>query len=151
MAELQECPKGFFIPPKGGPWDCIEVTATAFNQGKRKLPKAADIFGQIYDKEGFACAATSLDPSIKAPITTLEQEFPQETPVNIKFVVAIQGRSPRPFRFGGFKGSYRNAAMAKTFKTFDPCEIDSSQCEDEEDQPDNAAALREGKGNRYKQ
>ena len=61
----------------------------------------------------------------------------------------MQSRSPRPFRFGGFKASYRNAQMARTFKTFDPCEIDSSQCDDALEQPDNAAALREGKGYLY--
>ena len=47
------------------------------------------------------------------------------------------------------KGNYRNAAMAKTFKTFDPCEIDSSACEEDEDQPENAKKLTEGKGYQY--
>ena len=26
--ELKECPKNFFIPPKEGPWTCIEVSQT---------------------------------------------------------------------------------------------------------------------------
>ena len=147
--ELKECPKGFFIPPRGGPWDCIEVTATAFNQGKRKEAKAADIFGLIFDDQGFTCAATALDPSIKAPIATLDQPFPKDKEVPIKFTVAVQGRSPRPFRFGGFKGSYRNAATVGTFKTFDPCEIDSSQCAEDEDQPENARISGDGKSYMY--
>ena len=42
-------------------------------------------------------------------------------------------------------------AVANTFKAFDPCEIDSSKCDDFLDQPDNAKALREGKGNNYRE
>ena len=74
-------------------------------------------------------------------------------PVPIKFVVAVQARSPRPFRFGGFKGSYRNVGNAKTFKTFDPCEVDSSKCDEEsgEYQPDNARISGDGKSQFYKQ
>lgn len=30
--ELDEFPKSFFVPAKGGPWKCIEITASAFNQ-----------------------------------------------------------------------------------------------------------------------
>ena len=33
--ELKSCPPNFYIPQKGGPWDCIEISATAVNQGKR--------------------------------------------------------------------------------------------------------------------
>ena len=62
----------------------------------------------------------------------------------MKWTCAVQARSPRPFRFAGIKGAYRNAAMASTFKAFDDCEIDSSLCADDEDQPSNANALREG-------
>ena len=54
-------------------------------------------------------------------------------------------------RFAGFKGAYRNAAVEKTFQKFDPCEIDSSKCDDFLDQPDNAKDLREGKGNNYRE
>ena len=51
--ELPACPKNWFIPPKEGPWTCIEVSATAVNQGKREV-KAADVFGQLLDAEGFS-------------------------------------------------------------------------------------------------
>ena len=146
--ELEVCPKKFFLPAKGGPWTCIEVSATAYNQGKRDV-QAADVFGQIYDKEGYSPASTALDPSQKAPITTLEGSFPKGKKVPVTWVTAVQSRSPRPFRFAGMKGNYRNAAMAKTFQAFDPCELDSSQCDEDEDQPTNANALREGKGYQY--
>ena len=148
--ELDACPKKFFIPPKGGPWACIKVSATALNQGKRDV-SAAEVFGQVYDAEGYACIATSLDPSIKAPIAILEANFPKGKPVPVEFVLAVQARSPRPFRFAGMKASFRNLAMEKTFQPFDPCEVDSSQCADDEDQPSNAAALAEGRGYQYRQ
>lgn len=148
--ELKECPKNFFIPPKEGPWTCIEVTATAMNQGKREV-KAADVFGQLLDAEGFSASSTALDPSQKTPFATLEYTFPKGVEVPVKWTCAVQARSPRPFRFAGIKGAYRNAAMASTFKAFDDCEIDSSLCADDEDQPSNANALREGKGFSYKQ
>ena len=147
--ELEACPKKFFLPPKGGPWNCIEITAKAYNQGKREVG-AADVFGQLYDAEGFSPAAVSLDPSQKAPLTTLRTTFPKGKPVEVTWVQAVQARSPRPFRFAGMKAEYRNAAMAKTYKSFDPCEIDSSACEEDEDQPDNAMALRTGQGFTYK-
>mgnify|MGYP001232686630 CR=1 FL=1 len=147
--ELDACPKKFFLPPKGGPWACIEISATAYNQGKREV-KAADVFGQVYDAEGYSPAATSLDPSQKAPLTTLEATFPKGVKVPVKWVAAVQARSPRPFRFAGLKANYRSAAMAATFSVFDPCEVDSSACEDDQDQPSNADALREGKGYQYK-
>ena len=146
--ELEACPKKFFVPAKGGPWTCVEISATAYNQGKRDV-MAADVFGQIYDAEGFSCASTGLDPSIKAPITQLEVSLPKATKVPVKWVTAIQARSPRPFKFAGMKANYRSAAMTKTFQPFDPCEIDSSQCDEDADQPANAAKLREGKGLQY--
>lgn len=137
--ELSACPPGFFIPPKGGPWTCIEITATALNQGRRKKPAAVDIFGLLFDAEGFACLSTALDPTTKgSPVATLVQEFPQGVKTPVKFVAAVQSRSPRPFKFAAFKGAYRSAATSKTFQSFDPCEIDSSKCEEDEDQPDNA-------------
>ena len=71
--------------------------------------------------------------------------------VAVKWVYTVQARSPRPFRFAGIKGAYRNLAMASTFRAFDDCEIDSSLCADDEEQPSNANALREGKGFSYKQ
>ena len=148
--EASACPKGFFIPTKGGPWQCLEITATALNQGRQKNPSAADVFGQLYDAEGFACLATALDPTQKSPVTTLIQPFPKGQPTQITFVAAVQARSPRPFRFAGFKGAYRNARMEKVFNTFDPCEVDSSACDDPLDQPDNAKALLEGRGFEYK-
>ena len=147
--ELKACPPKFFLPNKGGPWDCIEVSATVLNQGKR-TPTAADVFGQIYDAENYACIATSLDPSQKAPIATLIEPFPKGKSKQVNFVVAVQARSPRPFRFAGFKGSYRSAAMERVFQTFDDCEIDSSKCAEDEDQPENAKAIYEGRGFQYR-
>ena len=47
--------------------------------------------------------------------------------------------------------SHLHYAVEKTFQKFDPCEIDSSKCDDFLDQPDNAKALREGKGNNYRE
>ena len=147
--ELDACPDRFFIPAKGGPWSCLEISATAFNQGKR-TPTAAEVFGQMYDAEGFACLATSLDPSQKAPIAVLRESFPKGQKKDVKFVVAVQARSPRPFSFAGFKASFRNEKMEKVFEAFDPCEIDSSKCADDEDQPENAAAGLQGKGFSYR-
>ena len=147
--ELAACPPKFFIPPKGGPWSCIQVTASAFNQGKRDAT-VAEVFGQVYDAENYACLATSLDPSQKAPIAVLEGQIPKGEKTPVTFVLAVQARSPRPFRFAGMKASLRNAAMEKIFKPFDPCEIDSSACAEDEDQPSNADALREGRGYLYK-
>jgi len=148
--ELRQCPKNFFIPAKEGPWSCIEISGTAFNQGKRDV-KAADVFGQLLDAEGFSAASTALDPTQKTPFATVEATFTKGVKVPVKWVTAVQVRSPRPFTFAGIKANYRNAAMANTFKAFDPCEIDSSACEDGEDQPSNADALRQGKGFSYKQ
>ena len=147
--ELKECPKKFFLPEKGGPWDCLQVTATAVNQGKRSNPSAAEVFGQIFDAEGFSCLATALDPTQKTPTAVLNEPFPKGKSKQVSFIVAVQARSPRPFRFGGFKASYRSAAMERTFEAFDPCEIDSSQCEEGEEQPENAQALRDGRGFTY--
>ena len=149
--ELDKCPPNFFIPEKEGPWDCLEITATALNQGKRKKVKAADVFGQMYDREGFSVLSTALDPTQKTPMTALLTDFPQGVKKQVSWTVVVQARSPRPFRFAGFKGAYRNAAVAKTFQKFDPCEVDSSKCDDFLDQPDNAKALREGKGNNYRE
>lgn len=147
--ELDACPSNFFIPPKGGPWTCLEISATALNQGRQKKASAAEVFGQLYDAEGFACLATALDPTQKSPIASLNEPFPQGQPKRVTFLAAVQSRSPRPFRFAGFKAAYRNARMEKVFERFDPCEIDSSQCEDPLDQPENGKALREGKGFEY--
>merc|ERR1711908_205290 len=119
MGELKACPPNFFIPPKQGPWDCIEVTAPADNQGKR-VPTAASIFGQIYDADGYACLAASLDPTQKSPLADIEGKIPKGKS-QVSFVVAVQSRSPRPLSFAGFKASYRNAGIERTYKTFDPC------------------------------
>lgn len=134
--EVSTCPPNFYLPAKGGPWDCIEISGTATNQGKRDVSAAA-VFGIVRDAEGYACLATALDPSMKSGIASLGAVPRGESAVS--FVVAVQGRSPRPLRLTGFKASYRNANIEKTFQTFDPCEVDSSQCGDE-DQPGNAKA-----------
>jgi hypothetical protein len=133
--ELKSCPEGFFLPTKAGPWNCIEITATANNQGKRE-PSAAAVYGQVRDAEGFPCSAVSLDPSQKTEIGSLGKVPKGESKVS--FTVAVQARSPRPFSLTGFKASYRSAKLENMYKTFDPCEIDSSKCDDFEDQPQNA-------------
>ena len=114
---------------------CLSASVIHRAQGKRKKPEAADIFGLLFDAEGFACLSTALDPTTKgSPVATLVQPFPQNEKTPIKFYAAVQTRSPRPFRFAAFKGVYRSAVTSKTFKAFDPCEIDSSQCAEDEDQ-----------------
>ena len=127
---------------------CLEVSATAFSQGRR-TPTAAEVFVQIFDAEGFSCLATALDPTQKTPTAIINEPFPKGKSKPITFIVAVRGAAARPFRFAGFKASYRNAAMERTFEAFDPCEIDSSQCTDGEEQPENANALREGRGLSY--
>ena len=102
---------------------------------------AAAVFGIVRDAEGYPCLATALDPSIKSGIASLGKLGKGQTPVS--FVVAVQGRSPRPLKLTGFKASYRNAKIEQTFSVFSPCEVDSSLCEEGEDQPDNAKPLRQ--------
>ncbi|KAL3924969.1 MAG: hypothetical protein SGPRY_003766 [Prymnesium sp.] len=135
--ELASCPPNFYLPTKGGPWDCIEISGVAINQGKRDVTAAA-VFGIVRDAEGYPCLATALDPSMKTGIASLGMIPKGKTPVS--FVVAVQGRSPRPLRLSGFKASYRNARIERTFDVFDPCEVDSSKCAEDEDQPENAKA-----------
>ena len=119
-------------------------------QGRRKTTSAVEIFGFLFDAEGFAAASTALDSTTKgSPLTSIPVNIPKGESKKLTFTVAVQARSPRPFRFAGFKGSYRNAGIEKTFNTFDPCEIDSSKCADGEDQPENAAAGFQGSGFRY--
>ncbi|KAL1521398.1 hypothetical protein AB1Y20_021063 [Prymnesium parvum] len=136
--ELNACPPNFSLPTKGGPWDCIEISATATNQGKRSVTAAA-VFGIVRDAEGYPCLSTALDPTIKSGIASVGEVPKGSSPVS--FVVAVQGRSPRPLRLTGFKASYRNAKIERTFEAFDPCEVDSSMCAEGEDQPSNAKAL----------
>ena len=149
--ELSACPPNFFVPEKEGPWDCIEITATALNQGRKKKVEAAEVFGQMYDAQGFSILSTALDPTQKTPMAALLTDFPKGKKKQVTFTVVVQSRSPRPFRFAGVKATYRSAGIEKTFAKFDPCEVDSSKCEDFLDQPDNGKALREGKGNNYRQ
>ena len=40
--ELDACPKGFFIPAKGGPWSCLEITATVQNQVRSSRDSTSD-------------------------------------------------------------------------------------------------------------
>ena len=110
-----------------------------------------DVFGLLFDKEGFSCLSTSLSADVKgSPVASVEVNIPKGTSAPLKFYAAVQSRSPRPFRFGGWKGAYRNAGIAKVFKTFDDCEVDSSKCDDPLDQPENAAVGLAGDGFRYK-
>jgi len=148
--ELSECPADYFVPAKEGPWRCLEISVTATNNGKRKQTSAVDIFGLLKDNEGFSILSTSLSADVKgSPTASIEVNIPKGEKRRLTFVVAVQDRSPRPFTFAGWKGAYRNAGIAKTFKTFDPCEIDSSQCGDE-DQPDNASKMLQGSSKGFK-
>ena len=120
-------------------------------QGRRKQTAAVDIFGLLFDNEGFACLSTALSADVKgSPAATIEVNIPKGEKRVLKFNGAVQSRSPRPFRFGGWKGSYRSGGVSKTFQTFDDCEVDSSKCDDFLDQPENAALGYQGKGNNYK-
>merc|ERR1712129_674911 len=51
MGELDKCPPNFFVPEKEGPWTCLEITATALNQGRKKKVEAAEVFGQMYAED----------------------------------------------------------------------------------------------------
>lgn len=149
--ELSTCPPNFFVPAKGGPWTCLEISVTATNNGRRKQTTAVDIFGFMFDNEGFACLSTALDPTVKgSPVATLEVNIPKGEKRTLTFNAAVQSRSPRPLRFGGWKGSYRAGGVAKTFQAFDPCEVDSTQCDDPLDQPENFKQGLVGKGNNYR-
>ena len=120
-------------------------------QGRRKQTTGVDIFGLLFDNEGFACLSTALSADVKgSPVTSLEINIPKGESRQVTFNAAVQSRSPRPFRFGGWKGAYRSGGVQKVFQTFDPCEIDSSKCDDFLDQPENAAAGYIGKGNNYR-
>ena len=99
------------------------------------------MFGIVRDAEGYPCLATALDPTMKTGVASIGR-VPRGVPTPVTFVVAIQGRSPRPLRLTGFKASIRNAKIESTFAVFDPCEIDSSQCAEDEDQPTNAGPSR---------
>ena len=124
---------------------------TATNNGRRKETTAVDVFGLLFDDEGFACLSTALDATTKgSPVASVEVKIPKGKSAPLKFYAAVQSRSPRPFRFGGWKGAYRSGGVTKTFQTFDPCEIDSSKCEDGEDQPENFKQGLVGKGNNYR-
>ena len=108
-------------------------------QGRRKKTTGVDIFGLLFDNEGFACLSTALSADVKgSPVTSVEVNIPKGEKKQLTFYAAVQARSPRPFRFGGWKGAYRAGGVTKTFQTFDPCEIDSSKCDEDEDQPENA-------------
>jgi hypothetical protein len=149
--ELSACPKEFFVPTKEGPWTCLEISVTATNNGRRKQTSAVDVFGLLFDNEGFPCLSTALSADVKgSPVASVEVNIPKGEKRQLKFYAAVQSRSPRPFRFGGWKGAYRSAGIAKTFKTFDECEVDSSKCDDFLDQPDNAAAGLKGDGFKYR-
>ena len=139
--ELPACPTRFYLPPKGS-WQCIEISATATNQGNKDVSAAA-VFGLVRDAEGYECMATALDASMKSGIASLGAVPMGQS--RHTFIVAVQSRSPRPLRLSGFKASYRNAAIESTFKPFDPCEIDSSQCDDDDlDKYSNAKASGPG-------
>jgi hypothetical protein len=126
------------------------LAAHSRSQGRRKQTTAIDVFGFLFDSEGFSSLSTSLSADVKgSPVASVQVNIPKGESRQLKFYAAVQARSPRPFRFGGWKGSYRNAGIAKVFQTFDPCEIDSSQCDDFLDQPDNAAKGYLGEGFKY--
>ena len=120
-------------------------------QGRRKKTTGIDIFGLLFDNEGFACLSTALSADVKgSPAASFEVNIPKGESKQLSFYAAVQSRSPRPFRFGGWKGAYRAGGVTKTFQAFDDCEIDSSKCDDFLDQPENAAQGLIGKGNNYR-
>eukprot|EP00316_Scyphosphaera_apsteinii_P017574 CAMPEP_0119316980 /NCGR_PEP_ID=MMETSP1333-20130426/41534_1 /TAXON_ID=418940 /ORGANISM="Scyphosphaera apsteinii, Strain RCC1455" /LENGTH=199 /DNA_ID=CAMNT_0007322773 /DNA_START=78 /DNA_END=677 /DNA_ORIENTATION=+ len=121
-----DCPPGFYLPAKGR-WDCIEISGTANNQGKRDVSAAA-VFGLVRDRDNYPCLSTALDDRMKTGIASLGKVPKGKSPVS--FVVAVDSNAPRPLSLSAFKASYRNAAIEKTFMPFDPCEVDSSKCDD---------------------
>ena len=71
-------------------------------QGRRKQTTAIDIFGLLFDNEGFACLSTALSADVKgSPAATVEINIPKGESKTVSFYAAVQSRSPRPFRFGG--------------------------------------------------
>lgn len=110
-----------------------------------------DVFGLLFDNEGFACLSTALDATTKgSPVASVPVKIPRGEKRTLTFNAAVQSRSPRPFRFAGWKGTYRSAGTTKTFQSFDDCEVDSSKCEEDEDQPENYKLGLVGKGNNYR-
>jgi hypothetical protein len=148
--EIGACPKNLPVPPRAGPWECIEITATATNVGRRKNPKAANVFGTMFDAEGNSPLSVSLDPTQKFGIQILDGPFPQNQPREVKFPLVVQARAPRPFRFAAWKADYQDAGTARISKPFSDCEIDSELCAEGEEQPENAQYGYEGKGNTYR-
>merc|ERR1711966_75374 len=95
--ELTACPPDFFVPAKGGPWTCLEISVTATNNGRRKQTTAVDVFGFLFDNEGFACLSTALDATTKgSPVASIEVNIPKGEKKTLKFYAAVQSRSPRP-------------------------------------------------------
>ena len=95
--------------------------------------------------------STALSSDVKgSPVASVAVKIPKGESRQLKFTAAVQSRSPRPFRFGGWKGSYRAGGVTKTFQAFDDCEVDSSKCDDDEFQPENAVLGLTGKGNNYR-
>lgn len=122
--EMGECPKNFFRP-KVGKWECIEVSATALNQGRRNPARAADVYGNLYDAEGGSPAAVSLDGGQKAPLASLVEDFPRDKKKKVTWVMAVEKNAARPFTFAGLKGSYQSAGAGSIFKPFNECELNT--------------------------
>jgi hypothetical protein len=130
--EVGQCPKTVPIPQKGGPWSCIEITATATNVGRRKDPAAANVFGTMFDADLYSPLAVSLDPTQKFGIQVLPGPFPQNKPREVKFTLAVQGRSKRPFKFALWKANYIDAGQLQLTKGLTDCEQDEEACTEDE-------------------
>ncbi len=128
LTELQaaevSCPANFYLPAKGE-WDCLQIRATANNQGKRDV-SAAGVFGRIRDADGYPCLSTALDDRMQTTIASLGAVPRGKS--DVSFVVAVSKDAPRPLSFEGFKAVYRNAAIERTFAPLDACELDPISC-----------------------
>jgi len=123
------CPPGFYLPEKGS-WDCLEVSATASNNGKRAV-SAAGVFGFIRDADGYPCLSTALDEKMRTSIASLGSVPKGRSKVS--FTVAVSRDAPRPLTLQNFKASYSNKAIERQFEPFDRCELDPIACALEDD------------------
>lgn len=122
--ETVACPADFYLPAKGK-WDCLKISATANNQGKREV-SGAGVFGFIKDADGYPCLSTALDDKMRTTIAslgTVPKGISQQS-----FVVAVSADAPRPLSFENFKASYSNKAIEAQFAPLGRCELDPIGC-----------------------
>eukprot|EP00746_Dinoflagellata_sp_MGD_P021846 gnl/MRDRNA2_/MRDRNA2_15102_c0_seq1.p1 gnl/MRDRNA2_/MRDRNA2_15102_c0~~gnl/MRDRNA2_/MRDRNA2_15102_c0_seq1.p1 ORF type:complete len:287 (-),score=37.12 gnl/MRDRNA2_/MRDRNA2_15102_c0_seq1:17-877(-) len=122
--EKVTCPPGTFVPQRGK-WDCLEITATADNQGGRVV-SAASVYGRIRDADGNLVLSTALDEGMRASIASLGQTNKGKS--QVKFILTVIANSPGPLKYEGFKAVYSNKNIEKQFQPFDPCELDPDSC-----------------------